>query len=108
MSLEDHLIGIACVVLFTATVIVIGISCIWIDHSYITINIKEKYTSHDQLYVVSENDVTYCVRSNIDYAKFIEGNTYVVAVAHNPYIGRGWVNKDGTWNIDGIIDKKVV
>ena len=97
------IIYIAMVFLAISSVGLVCLNCIWIDHSIITITVKEKYSTHDQLYAVSNDMVTYCVRSNIDYAKLNEGKTYEVDVAHNPFIGAGWVNKDGTWNIDNVI-----
>jgi hypothetical protein len=82
-------------------VLVFGANCIWVDHQIITIEVKEKIPS--PLSVISQTETTYRVRSNIDYAKLREGKTYEVSVAHNPFIGVGWVNKDGLWNIDNVI-----
>jgi hypothetical protein len=86
-------------------VLIIGLNCVWIDHQTITIEVKEKIPS--PLSVISQTETTYIVRSNIDYAKLHKGKIYEVSVAHNPFIGAGWMNKDGTWNIDNVVREVV-
>ena len=83
--------------------LLIGLNCVWVDHQTITITVEEKYP----LYIISQNGMTYNVVLSMDYAKMKEGKSYEVAVAHNPYIGIGRMNPDGTWNIDKVIREVV-
>ena len=99
----ENICLIVMIAFFCIGAIVICEDCAWIEHSNITIEVKEKYIDGSQLYIISKDNVTYNVRTNINYAKLTNDKTYEVAVAHNPFIGTGFLNSDGAWNIDNVI-----